>query len=460
LPPRPKDHVDGIDLTPALHGKAVPDRPLFWHYPHYGNQGGSPFSAVRSGSWKLIAFHDPKQGVELYDLGADPQEKHNVAAEQPARVKELQQTLAAWKRSVGAKDATPNAPPSGESARLPGTSRLILTATDKYPRYSEGDVIELKDGRLLLSVGRKEGASDFAAGTIVGMYSRDGGQTWDGEPHVIQAPWGGMVDLMSTSFVRTPRGIHLLFLGRGKDAKGDTRPYQMISTDEGKTWSDPQSISLRPGYYVVNNARVIRTSKGRLLVPAAYVERIDKNYDGQSTLVLYSDDDGVTWKESNVLSLHGKPLMEPGVAECADGSIYMTIRTALGVLYEARSHDGGATWGELAPTKLPSPAAPSTVVRAPGSEELWMFWCNNAAAKWKDRTPQVFARSTDNGRTWSEPRVIEHAPKHSYGYISFTRVKGDALLTYYDWEDKGQGGFHMTSLRQRTIPLTWFGDSP
>ena len=82
--------------------------------------------------------------------------------------------------------------------------------------------------------------------------------------------------------------------------------------------------------------------------------------------MLYSDDDGVTWQESNVLRSDGKPLMEPGVAECADGSVYMTIRTATGVLYEARSRDGGATWADLAPTKLPSPAAPSTVVRAPG----------------------------------------------------------------------------------------------
>ena len=35
-------------------------------------------------------------------------------------------------------------------------------------------------------------------------------------------------------------------------------------------------------------------------------------------------------------------------------------------------------------------------------------------------------------------------------------MKDQALLTYYDWEDRGQPSFHMTSLRQRTIPLAWF----
>jgi hypothetical protein len=346
-------------------------------------------------------------------------------------------------------------PTTAPSATLPGVSRLILVADEKFPRYSEGDVVQLTDGRLLLAVGRKMGASDFAAGEIIGTFSSDGGVTWDDEPHVIKRPFGGLVDLMSVSFCRSPRGLHLFFLGRGKDAKGDTQPYQMLSADEGKTWGEPQRITLRGGYYVVNNARVIRTAKGRMLVPAAYVQRIDKDYDGQSILVLYSDDDGVTWRESNVLEFD-KALMEPGVAECADGSIYMTIRTALGVLYEARSRDGGATWGELAPTKLPSPAAPSTVIRAPDSGELWLLWCNNAKATWKQRSPQVFARSTDHGRTWSEPRVVEHDPKRSYGYISFTGVKVQALLTFYDWRDDGQAGFHMTSLRQRTIPLAWF----
>ena len=394
IAPRPDQHVDGIDLTPALRGAALPERPLFWHYPHYGNQGGSPFSAIRAGDWKLIAFHDPKKSIELYNLANDPTEKSDLAKERPRKVQELEQKLAAWKQSVGAKDATPReADVPEESSQLPGSSRIILAADERYPRYSEGDVIELIDGRLLLAVGRKVGASDFARGTIVGMFSKDGGRTWDAEPHVIRGPFADRVDQMSVSLFRTPRGVHLSFLARTDEPKSDTLVYQILSTDEGKTWGEPTRVSVRPGYHVVNNARVVRTSKGRLLVPASYVERIDTGIKGRSVIVIYSDDDGVTWRESAPLEMADVKLMEPGVAECADGSLYMTIRTALGVLYEARSRDGGATWGDLAPTKLPAPAAPSTVVRAPDSDDLWMFWCNNAKADWKQRTPQVFARS-------------------------------------------------------------------
>jgi arylsulfatase A-like enzyme len=110
LPLRPKDHLDAISILPALRGEKLPPRDLFWHYPHYGNQGGSPFSAIRSGDWKLIAFHDPRQGMELYNLSTDPYETKNLAASESERVASLQKTLDAWKKSVGAVDASAKKP--------------------------------------------------------------------------------------------------------------------------------------------------------------------------------------------------------------------------------------------------------------------------------------------------------------------------------------------------------------
>jgi sialidase-1 len=213
----------------------------------------------------------------------------------------------------------------------PGTSRLICVASAKYSRYSEGDVIELADGRLLLALSRKAGGSDFARGEMIGMFSLDAGLTWSDEPHLICAPFGDVIDVMSASLCRSPHGLHLFFLGRGPKAQQDTRVYQMISADDGQTWSDPARISQRDAYHVVNNARVIRTSGGRMLVPAAFVVGdISKRFNQQQIFCLYSDDDGRTWRESQVISKANEPLMEPGVTECADGSIFMNIRTKLG----------------------------------------------------------------------------------------------------------------------------------
>ena len=46
LPPRLQQTLDGVSVVALLKGKSMPERPLFWHYPHYSNQGGRP---VRSG---------------------------------------------------------------------------------------------------------------------------------------------------------------------------------------------------------------------------------------------------------------------------------------------------------------------------------------------------------------------------------------------------------------------------
>ena len=47
--------------------RGCPERPLFWHCPHWGNQGGIRGSTVRVGDWKLIDFYW-KNGTEFYDL--------------------------------------------------------------------------------------------------------------------------------------------------------------------------------------------------------------------------------------------------------------------------------------------------------------------------------------------------------------------------------------------------------
>jgi arylsulfatase A-like enzyme len=108
LPPRPKQHLDGVSLVPVLQetGKLA-ERPLYWHYPHYSNQGGRPGSVVRLGDWKLIEFFEDHR-VELYNLQEDLGEKHDLAAERAGKAAELRKRLQAWREAVGARLPTPN----------------------------------------------------------------------------------------------------------------------------------------------------------------------------------------------------------------------------------------------------------------------------------------------------------------------------------------------------------------
>jgi hypothetical protein len=51
-------------------------------------------------------YDDPK--VELYDLGADIREQHDLAARQPERVAQLRAALDRWRKEVGAQSNRPN----------------------------------------------------------------------------------------------------------------------------------------------------------------------------------------------------------------------------------------------------------------------------------------------------------------------------------------------------------------
>ena len=99
----PEQHQDGISILPLLKGKKVMyDRCLFWHYPHYGNQGGTPGSSIRKGDYKLIEFFEDSH-VELYDLRNDIEENNNLSSELPEKTKELKKLLGEWRKSIEAK---------------------------------------------------------------------------------------------------------------------------------------------------------------------------------------------------------------------------------------------------------------------------------------------------------------------------------------------------------------------
>lgn len=100
--------VDGMSLAGLLRGtESLPARPLFWHYPHYANQGSRPGAAIRAGDWKLIEFYETGRR-ELFDVEHDVGENRNVAEENPEIVERLAKQLAQWRESVGAQMMRPN----------------------------------------------------------------------------------------------------------------------------------------------------------------------------------------------------------------------------------------------------------------------------------------------------------------------------------------------------------------
>lgn len=332
----------------------------------------------------------------------------------------------------------------------------VAVPTADNPRHTEGDIVALADGRLLLAWSDfYGGAEDHSEGHISARISADGGRTW-GERYRLQENIGEQ-NVMSTSLLRSNVSGDILLFFAVKNSRSDLHFRVRRSSDEGRTWSEPALVGGDPGYYVMNNARVLQLEDGRLLAPMAFIDEVFKPGSVFRTVVYYSDDDGATWTRSeDELEAPLRGAMEPGLVELNDGRILQLIRTQTGKIYHSFSADRGASWSPAEPWMIESPEAPATIVRLP-DDRLALFYNPNfveGAGHGGARTPLVAAVSTDEGASWSDPLVIEDDPSQSFSYVSATPLEDRLLLTYWVGQDRQYG------LRFRSLPLEWFEAAP
>ena len=328
---------------------------------------------------------------------------------------------------------------------------LTLAPGDGNPRNSEGDFIQLEDGRVLFVYTHfTGGGGDHSTAHLAGRYSSDGGRTWTNEDAVILPNEGGM-NVMSVSLLRLEGDPIALFYLR-KNATDDCRPIVRFSTDDAKTWSEPTLCIDEPvGYYVVNNDRVIQLANGRLVIPAARHALKGEPFSGNGQVVCaLSDDEGKTWRLSKT-TIQPPPdvpsaLQEPGVIELKDGRIMMLSRGGGGCQWRSYSSDGGETWTPVERTDILSPVSPATFERIPRTGDILLVWNNHRdidPSLEGKRTPFTVAVSKDEGETWVNVKNIEDDPNGWYCYTAVEFV-GDTVLVGSCAGDRRTGGLDLT----------------
>ena len=333
------------------------------------------------------------------------------------------------------------------------TDHTVFTAgpDGRYTRHSEGAFLRLRDGSILFVYSRFTGDSaDDAPSDLCAMRSFDEGETWTEPETALSAARYGAKNIMSASLLRMQSGdVGLFFIVKASPAV--SRIMLARSRDEGQSWycDDECTLSDRPGYYVLNNDRVIRLKSGRILMPLTYHRgghgrEGHMYFDGRGESVfLMSDDDGATWRESRdavfaPFTHTDTGLQENGAVELRAGAVWGYARTDQMVQYEYFSHDGGDTWTPAGPSRFSSPPSPMKISRREEDGMLYAVWnpipnYNGRAlskAGW-GRTPLCLASSADEGKTWSAPRVIEGEEDHGYCYPALMFTRDGALLAAY-----------------------------
>ena len=344
----------------------------------------------------------------------------------------------------------------------PGVTRLRLLPPGKgNPRNSEGDFVQLKDGRVLLVYTHfSGGAGDHSKAHLAGRFSADGGKTWTKEDLLIVPNEGGM-NVMSVSLLRLRDGRIGLFYLR-KNSLADCRPLLRYSSDEAKTWSKPVEVipDGEMGYYVLNNDRVVQLKSGRLVAPVSQHSAKGQRWHGAGVMMCYlSDDAGKTWRRGKG-QLNGRDqkkrivLQEPGVVELKDGRLMMFIRTDRGSQYLCYSKDGGETWTPPTASDILSPLSPASIERIGATGDLLMVWNDHRnidSARRGKRTPLTVAVSRDEGKTWTHVKTLQDDPGGWYCYTAIEFVGGRVLLAHCAGQQR-TGGLNLTQITAFDIP--------
>ena len=214
------------------------------------------------------------------------------------------------------------------------------------------------------------------------------------------------------------------------------RSLLMTSSDHGRSWSEPQRLN-RAARVSTNTrvyGRVLERSNGDLLM-AGYrpITPTPPELFVSEAVVLGSRDGGRSWDEWSTIA--------PGIDINETTIVALSGRHLLAVarvdtysppehLYQARSRDGGRTWG---PAKRLFPNSTGSSLVSPDLIELRSERLLLCAADRGADTGIVCHISSDRGRTWSGGTQIYEAQQGDLGYPSSVELPNRRIVTaFYD----------------------------
>ncbi|MBA3483897.1 MAG: exo-alpha-sialidase, partial [Pirellulales bacterium] len=311
-------------------------------------------------------------------------------------------------------------------------------------------------------------------------YSEDHGGTWSDKESLFDLPtdqggFGYFVPLLDNRgemhfFILCDVGTGAVRPRPAKSGEASVAPllsqrldvWHVKSTAGRTKWTEPRSIwEGRAG----DLQSVTQLKNGRIILTVCYVVDRSWAHRGQGpnaftftgqfdTTVLYSDDEGSTWRTSSSVLRTPTPdlasygAVEPVVLELHDGRVWMLLRTQQGRFYESFSN-GGAEWSPAKPSDLKSSDSPAGLTRLPDGRIL-LLWNNCQRHPYAQGSRHVLHASIsgDEGKTWNGYREIVRDPHrdsppppsgdHGVSY-PFAAVGEDGEVIFSLWVETGEG---------------------
>lgn len=333
-----------------------------------------------------------------------------------------------------------------------GEVRIEINENDFTKSLVEKGYVPTTDTRILLKDGVEELRDLKGAGpyirlrngkifTVEGnqaLLSGDNGKSWTQFPILDNEKF----QIASPVYVESKAGTIIVAFSNVKekvwdwdkkshDALNAKLPtYAVRSKDGGRTWTNLQKLH---DDWTGAIRQMIETRKGNIV----FTTMMLKHNPGHHTVLTYtSKNDGTKWTRSNILDQGGtgdhSGLMESTIIQLKDGRIWQLIRTNWAYLYESFSKNDGKTWSDPVRTNIDASSSPPAILRLKSGRIVlvWnrMYPQDDSDDKFRIRkinlnqseVPTSWQRdelsimsSMDDGKTWTEPKIIAKMNKHS-----------------------------------------------
>lgn len=362
--------------------------------------------------------------------------------------------------------------------------RLIFTISPKEgnPRNSEGDLIRLDDGSILLAYGQYHGDSnaDLAPCNIVTRRSYDDGVTWTEPKMLFKASDFGVTNICSVSLVKLLDGGIGIQFNRPILPQGWKRhKFFARSYDGGETFGDfvecsSELFDCRSG---INNSRIKRLSSGRLIYPhsihpgCAKVHEEGKRKTSPTSHTcgnfIFSDDDGRTWRTSEdtiymPFTQSNPGLQEGEVVEIRPNVLKCFFRTDKMYQYQSLSFDGGDHWTIPHPSCFTAVCSPITIRKNPYSGKTYAIW--NPIPKYNGqkippdysaRSPLAIAETDESVSKILKMEYVHSDLRKAYCYVAPLFLSEKEALIVYSSGDASLGEKSMDRLAISKIDLNF-----
>lgn len=342
---------------------------------------------------------------------------------------------------------------------------LDMKETENNRRNSEGCFLRAPNGDILHAYSRYNSClkDDHDPCDIAIIRSSDEGESWSEPKIVVKADFFGVKNIMSVSQLPLKDGRMCLYF-LVIEADGSTTIGRAISED-GETFQPERcNCKVPTAFYVIANDRFLRLADGRIATVASKHDlRPGYNLEPGTVVALVSDDDGEEFYRPGAWGClpfnglndeHG--LEEPIMVELSEDLIWVLARTAYSYQYQAFSVNELKTFTPMEPSAFSSQLSPITIKRLkdrsliavynplPNFDSRQEVLGDMLANEWwSGRTPLVLRRSSDNGRTWGRPHILENAKNEDFAYPALFETNDGGLLCAYWCKKQEEYSFSM-----------------